>query len=60
LRTIPIEATGKAEQIKLFGEPIELAGKVLAIGIYEDGHFGMSAHHTRRIRVRKDIAPQPI
>jgi hypothetical protein len=40
LRTIPVEATGKAEQIKSFGEPIELAGKVLVIKICEDGHFG--------------------
>jgi hypothetical protein len=49
LRTIPIEACGEAEQIKPFGEPIELAGKALAIEIYEHGYFG-------RIRVMKDIA----
>jgi hypothetical protein len=40
LRTIPIEATGEAEKIRSFGEPLELAGKAPVIEIYEVGHFG--------------------
>jgi hypothetical protein len=40
---IPIEATGKAEQIKSFGEPgIRLTRKAVASEIHEDEHFGHS------------------